>query len=415
MTQRSFRVPMRVFARLGVYYALCWGFVALLAHAAFPFATTATLAVAAYTTIPLLLFLRGGGWTFYPTAAYRLFVIRPLLYAQAMLPLIAGSGVLGLLIGAAIGHSLDVARWFALVVTAMLALMFIAGYVGSRRLVVHALEASLPNLPSPFDGMTIAQISDVHVGPQTSRRYLRRIVRAVESLGPDLIAVTGDQIDDRPEDVEHYAAAFAALRAPLGVFLIVGNHDIYAGWDDVERELAARVPATLLVNDAVPLCRGNAVMYLAGTGDPAGVQTHSRRVAPDVERTLSSVPRGAPVIALAHNPALWPALADRGVALTLSGHTHWGQFSVPQWGWSLASPFLEHSMGPYQRGDSLLYISPGTGYWGLPFRIGAPAEVTRVTLRRGPAAVCDLGRHKIGTAASPDSGDLGSPGDRHVS
>ena len=362
MTQRSFQAPARVFVRLGVYYAFCWGIIALLAYEASPVAAVATIAVAAYTTVPLFVFLRGGGWTFYPTAAFRLFVIRPLLYAQTMLPLIAGSGVLGVIIGAAVGQPFSVARWFVVVVATLLALMFIVGYVGSRRLVVHELEASLPNLPAEFDGATIVQISDLHVGPHTSRRYLRRVVKAIEALEPDLIVVTGDQIDDRPEDVAHYAAAFAGLQAPLGVFVIVGNHDVYAGWDDVERELRARVPATLLLNEAHGLRRDGAVVYLAGTGDPAGIQTHSRRAAPDIELTLSSIPRGAPVIALAHNPALWPMLAERGVALTLSGHTHWGQFSFPQWGWSLASPFLDHAMGAYQRGDSLLYITPGTGY-----------------------------------------------------
>ena len=90
------------------------------------------------------------------------------------------------------------------------------------------------------------------------------------------------------------------------------------------------------------------------------------------------MPRGAFTIALAHNPALWPALADRGVALTLSGHTHYGQVAVPRLKWSLASVFLDLAMGAYQRGRSLLYINPGTNYWGLPLRLGALPEVTVV-------------------------------------
>jgi predicted MPP superfamily phosphohydrolase len=396
MSQRSFRVPGRVFVRLGLYYALCWIVIAVLAYGIFPLVLVATIALALYTTVPLFVFLRGGGWTFYPSAAFRLFVIRPLLYTQVMLPLVAGSGIVGLLIGVAVGQPLSTARWFAFVVAGALTLVFIAGYVGSRRLVVHELEVSLPNLPAEFDGVRIAQISDLHVGPHTSRRYLRRVVAAIESLQPDLIAVTGDQIDDRAEDVAHYAASLAGLRAPLGVFLIVGNHDVYAGWDEVERELAAHVPATVLINDSRALRRGGAILHLAATGDPAGIQTHAARVAPDIDRTLSSVPRGAPVVVLAHNPALWPALASRGVGLTLSGHTHWGQLSFPSLGWSLASPFLEQSMGAYQRDDALLYITPGTGYWGLPFRIGAPAEVTHVTVRPGATELRDLGRHAIG-------------------
>jgi predicted MPP superfamily phosphohydrolase len=109
-----------------------------------------------------------------------------------------------------------------------------------------------------------------------------------------------------------------------------------------------------------------------------------------VEATLAGIPPGAVVVALAHNPILWPALAERGVALTLSGHTHHGQLSVPHLSWSLASVFLEHAMGGYQASGSLLYINPGTNYWGLPFRIGALPEVTVIELRRGePAALSE--------------------------
>jgi predicted MPP superfamily phosphohydrolase len=101
---------------------------------------------------------------------------------------------------------------------------------------------------------------------------------------------------------------------------------------------------------------------------------------------MRDVPPGAFVVALAHNPALWPALAERRVPITLSGHTHWGQFALPRLGWSLASPFLEHAMGAHERNGSLLYIQPGTNYWGIPFRLGTPPEVTVVTLRRGAKA-----------------------------
>ena len=91
------------------------------------------------------------------------------------------------------------------------------------------------------------------------------------------------------------------------------------------------------------------------------------------------------MIALAHNPSLWPELARRGVALTLSGHTHWGQFAIPFLGWSLASPFLEFAMGVHREGKSLLYIHPGTNFWGIPFRLGTPPEVALITLQRGPS------------------------------
>jgi uncharacterized protein len=106
----------------------------------------------------------------------------------------------------------------------------------------------------------------------------------------------------------------------------------------------------------------------------------------NVERTVARAKPGEFIVALAHNPVLWPALAKRGVALTLSGHTHHGQFSIPRLGWSLASPFIQHAMGMHEDGGSVLYINPGTNYWGVPFRIGALPEITVVTLRSGASA-----------------------------
>jgi uncharacterized protein len=107
------------------------------------------------------------------------------------------------------------------------------------------------------------------------------------------------------------------------------------------------------------------------------------------------VPADTTTVAFAHNPALWPGLAKRGVSLTLSGHTHWGQFALPRLGWSLASPFLEHAMGGHRAGDALLYINPGTGYWGIPFRLGAFPEITIVRLRRAQEAALRIGAAKL--------------------
>jgi predicted MPP superfamily phosphohydrolase len=264
--------------------------------------------------------------------------------------------------------------------------VLLLGYLGAGRLTVRSVEAEVPGLGAEFEGLRIVQLSDLHVGPHTSRRFLERVVQAAQSLAPDLIAVTGDLVDDRAEDVAAYARALGGLHAPLGVYMIPGNHDVYAGWDAVESALRAADLGTVLVNEARLISRGDSTITLLGTGDPAGGAHGTSRAAPDVARALAQVSPGAVVIAFAHNPALWPSLAKGGVALTLSGHTHWGQFAIPKLGWSLASPFLEHAMGAHQLEDALLYISPGTGYWGIPFRLGALPEVTLVTLRRGQAA-----------------------------
>jgi hypothetical protein len=122
---------------------------------------------------------------------------------------------------------------------------------------------------------------------------------------------------------------------------------------------------------------------LLGTGDPAAGRGGSAAGGPDLDRAFAGVPDDAFVVALAHNPALWPPLARRGVRLTLSGHTHWGQLAIPGLGWSLASPFNAHAMGGYVEGESVLYVHPGSNYWGIPFRLGTPPEVAVIELRRG--------------------------------
>ncbi|MDB4881593.1 MAG: metallophosphoesterase, partial [Gemmatimonadetes bacterium] len=372
------------------YFVAAWGTLVLLSASLFPEAAFVTLAIALYTTIPIVAFAVWRGWPFYPGRAFRLLVVRPFWYAQLLLPLVSAAGLIGLVVGAPFGAALLVGRTLAGSMLAVALIVLVLGYIGARRLVVRRVDAEVPGLGAEFDGLRIVQLSDLHVGPHTSRQFLDKVVKTTQSLAPDLIAVTGDLIDDRAEDVAAYARALGSLDAPLGLYMIPGNHDVYAGWEEVERSLRAAKLGTVLVNDVHVLHRGEATIALVGTGDPAGGARGASRAAPDVERALARVPGSATVIAFAHNPALWPALAARGVALTLSGHTHWGQFALPKLGWSLASPFLEHAMGAHSNRDSLLYISPGTGYWGIPFRLGASPEVTLVTLHRGDTAIAHV-------------------------
>lgn len=393
-------------ARVVVYFGAAWGTIAALAAGLYPGALPVTLALAVYFTLPLVVFLRWRGWPFYPNAAFRLLVVRPFLYANLLLPLIAGAGLIGLIGGAPFGHALVVGRAFAMVVIVVMAIVLLAGYVGSNWLVVRHVDAFVPGLPPSFDGLEIGQLSDLHIGPHTSKRFINRVVRATHALSPDIIAITGDLIDDRAEDVAVYASLLGSLSAPSGVFMIPGNHDVYAGWDDVEDALRRAQLGTVLVNEARVIRRGSEAIVVVGTGDPAGGRRGTSRAAPDIDLALAEVPPDATVVAFAHNPALWPSLASRGVALTLSGHTHWGQFALPRLGWSLASPFLAHAMGAHTSEDSLLYISPGTGYWGIPFRIGARPEVTLVTLRRAETASAEVhqaktARHRGRATSSP--------------
>lgn len=367
------------------WLATCWLVIGGLLAPVTPGGGWTILAAMLLTTAPLAVFLLSRSSRRYPGAAFRLFVMRPFWYVQLLLPLLAAGGIIGVLGGALVGSPGGGGRVALAIVGALFATGALAGLVGSRRLVVKRLSAVHPDLPSDLDGLRLVQLSDLHVGPHTSRRHLARVARAVAWERPDLIAVTGDLVDDHAPDVDHYAAALGNLSAPLGVYAIPGNHDVYAGWPEVRSRLA-RLPLTVLVNESRTVPVRGAALTIVGTGDPAGRGNVASGAAPDLDAALRDVPAGSFVVALAHNPALWPALAERRVPITLSGHTHWGQFALPRLGWSLASPFLEHAMGAHEREGSLLYIQPGTNYWGIPFRLGTPPEVTVVTLRRGDRA-----------------------------
>jgi len=118
-----------------------------------------------------------------------------------------------------------------------LAVLALFGYAGTRRLVVRRLTVHMPRLPAAYDGLRVVQVSDLHVGPHTPRGFLERVARAARDEQPDLLVISGDQVDDFARDVELFNRAFADLAAPCGVFTVAGNHDVYAGWEAVHRGL----------------------------------------------------------------------------------------------------------------------------------------------------------------------------------
>ena len=382
---------------LWLYLSLAWGTLLVLAATARPWLAVVVAALAGYSILPIVVLVRSRGWKFYPGAAFRVLVVRGLLYVQLLLPFVAGAGLVGVLAGLVAGASaLQWGRVAALAAFAIAALALLVGYVGSRMLRVRDVEVRIAGLAPALDGLRIVQVSDLHVGPQVPRGFLGRVRAAIDRARPDVVAVTGDLVDDRAEDVARYADALGGLERTAQVFVVAGNHDVYAGWADVERGLRERALGTVLVNDAAVVRRDGATLAIVGVGDPAGrarmwAKDDGSVVAPDVARAMSRVPPGIPVIALAHNPALWPELARAGASLTLSGHTHWGQLAFPAARWSMATPFLEYSMGAYRENGAMLYIHPGTGYWGIPFRIGALPEVTVITLRASSETSITLG------------------------
>src|ERR1044072_8975348 len=146
---------LRIAARVIAYFGLAWGTLIALASGLFAGSGLVALAVAVYFTAPLIAFIRWRGWPFYPKAGFRLFVVRPFWYAQLLLPLVATGGALGLLGGLPFGHALNAGRIAAGVVFVAMAIVRVAGYLGSRSLVVRQVDVEVPGIPAAFDGLRI--------------------------------------------------------------------------------------------------------------------------------------------------------------------------------------------------------------------------------------------------------------------
>lgn len=322
-------------------------------------------------------------------AAIRRGVFVPLYYTFFFLPLVAVAALAGALVGWPFSATLTGGRIAIAGALILLGVLALSGWVGSRHLVVRRLEERNARIPPGLDGLRIVQLSDLHVGAQSSRRFLQRIVATTEREHPDVLVFTGDQVDDFAGDAEEFGRIFGRIEAPLGSFAIAGNHDVYAGWDAVAAGIR-RTGIRVLVNEGTLVWHNGAAFWIGGIGDPAARQRspvgHRSNAVPDAERTMASAPPDAFRLVLAHNPALWPALRSRGADLTLSGHTHQGQLAIPSLRWSLASPFVKFAMGRYAEGDSVLYVSAGTNDWGIPLRLGAWPEITVITLRHEPGA-----------------------------
>ena len=146
---------MVIAARVGLYLTACWVTIGVLANGLFPHAVLAVVGLALYTTLPLVVFVRWRGWPFYPNAAFRLLVVRPFWYTQLMLPLVGIGSTAGVLIGSVFGHPLTGGRVAAAVVIIVVGSLLVAGYLGSRHLVVREVDASIPGLAPEFDGLVV--------------------------------------------------------------------------------------------------------------------------------------------------------------------------------------------------------------------------------------------------------------------
>jgi len=235
---------------------------------------------------------------------------------------------------------------------------------------IKDVPVRIPNLPPALAGLRLVQISDVHIGPLLQKEWVAGVVERVRALRPDLVAITGDLVDGTVDELREHVAPLARLaEAPRGVYFTTGNHEYYSGVDDWLRYLPT-LGIRPLANERVEVAPG---LDVAGIHDPTG----RGRYAPDLPRALEGRDAAKPVVLLAHQPRQFREAARHGVSLTLSGHTHGGQIWPFSWLVALVQPYIA---GLHRLGDAQLYVSRGTGFWGPPMRVFAPAEITLLRL-----------------------------------
>ncbi|HEY5147390.1 MAG TPA: metallophosphoesterase [Polyangiaceae bacterium] len=236
-------------------------------------------------------------------------------------------------------------------------------------------DVSVPGLDRRFDGLRIAQLSDLHIGTMTPRSWGLRWSRSANARSPDLAVVTGDMVTSGTDFYEDVADVVGALKARDGVFVSMGNHDYFGEGEPLITLLRAR-GVGVLRNEGVVIEREGAKLWLAAIDD-----TWTRR--DDIARAMQGRPDGATTVLLAHDPNRFDQAADAGANLVLSGHTHGGQIGVPFLYRiaNLATFGYPYNIGFYRRGQSVLYVHPGLGTTGPPMRLGVPPEVTILVLR----------------------------------
>jgi predicted MPP superfamily phosphohydrolase len=236
------------------------------------------------------------------------------------------------------------------------------------------LPVRIPGLPKALDGYVIAQISDIHTGVFVGERELDEGLSLVRRVRPDLIVVTGDLVDLDPAFAPLVASKLAAMPSRDGIAAILGNHDYYTGSESVLRALRAVGIKALVDEGWLVRPEDGGGFALLGVDDLAA--TRHGRAGPRLERALSMVPAQVPRILLSHQPRTVDEWAGQ-VALQLSGHMHGGQINP---GFRVASLFSPYVAGAYDVRGTTLYVNRGFGTVGIPSRVGAAPEVTRIVL-----------------------------------
>ena len=242
---------------------------------------------------------------------------------------------------------------------------------------VKIVDIKIENLQPDLEGFSIVQISDLHIFSAIHHNWVKNIVERVNSLSPDIIAVTGDIVDAPYSEIFHNVAPLASLTARFGKFFVTGNHEYMAevgGVDEWIRKME-NLGLTFLLNNHRIISQGSGMILIGGVADYSAPYRSSHDSSP--AQAMGNTSFADVKILMAHQPQSVYEAAQVGFDLQLSGHTHGGLFALGRWLRSRSQPF---QAGLYKYKNTQLYVSSGTGYWGIPLRYGTPPEITHLKL-----------------------------------
>ena len=241
---------------------------------------------------------------------------------------------------------------------------------------IKKVNIPVAGLPADLNGFRIVQITDIHVSHTIRRPFVENIVDVVNSLDADIVALTGDLVDGSVGRFSWDVAPLGRLKSKYGNFFVTGNHEYYSGVDQWLGELH-RLGFTTLLNEHRMITHGNGRLLLAGVTDYRG-GSFSQHHRSDPQKAMANAPSSDLKILLAHQPKTIFKAARAGFDIQISGHTHGGQFFPWIFAVGLNQPYVS---GLHKHGNTQIYVSRGTGYWGPPVRVGSPSEITLIKLK----------------------------------
>jgi len=285
----------------------------------------------------------------------------------------------------------------AVTFTVIPAVGFIYGMVkGAYKYKVHNVKVPSSKIPAAFNGFKIVQVSDIHTGSFMDNTALHKAFDIVMQQGADLILFTGDLVNNKTEETKGFEEVYSKLKAPHGVYSVLGNHDYgdYVQWDSVEAkrknleelmQVHANAGWKLMMNEHVALEKNGEQIALLGIENWGG-NMHFPKYGKmeDAHRGTEKYPFK---ILMSHDPSHWEKQVQTeypDVDLTLSGHTHGMQFGIeiPGFKWSPVKYFYKQWAGLYKSGEQFLYVNRGLGFLGYPGRLGIWPEITVIELQR---------------------------------